>query len=871
MKSTKILALLLVMVMCFGMLASCGLFKKPDTPEVPDSGDTGVTPTPEAFTPVASFKDPAVYENVLNGGAITTTKNEGTAGGTVSTTPYAGIEGKDYTDTKVYTYNDYLSAMTGLNWNPLSWETSDDSYILGFLTMGFYDFAINEDKTGYSIVPEMAAAMPVDVTSEYVGSYGIAEGDSAKAWKIALNPNAKWENGDPITADDYMYSMQQQLDPKALYRRADSYYAGDFQLYNAKNYIYQGQSVWSDAAGEGELDVANATIGGVPAQIAYGKTLAWLGGYALADYVGAYGADYFDVAAYEALVALDDNGDGLVALNADSYALLVSVITAVADWGETEADAVNYIYGQFTYPELSFDEVGLVKVDDYTLVYITVAPTEEAAFYVPYNLSSTWLVHKATFEASKIYSDAEGNVVDTYEAAAKVESKYFTTREGTISYGPYKMTVFQDGKSIVFERNDNWYGYSDGKHLGQFQTDIIDVAVIADDKTALQVFLQGDLAGKGLLAEYFEDYSSSDRLVYTPQDYTTKLTFNTNYESLVALGGNQQLLSVLAFRKAFGLAVDKEAFASGYTSAGEAGFGLLNYQYCYDPFSGAIYRDSEHAMKALVDYYGIEYGEGKDFEDLEEAYNAMTGYDLDAAKALMQAAYEQAVAAGIYDGKSPVVLEILVYNAEDLYVKMVNFFNDALVAATEGTDFEGLVSIELKINADYYTAMYAGEAAIIFSTWGGAAMSPFTMINQVYTDDATGKGNQMEFGYETENIKLTLTVDGQEITASIKDWADWCGGVDVAALNAALGLFADYNYDTRCAFFAAVECAYLKGYATFGLYYRNSASLVSYKMEQGSEAYLQIVGRGGIRHITYNYDDATWETVKGTFSYTSSK
>ena len=871
MKSTKILALLLVFVMCFGMLASCGLFKKPDTPEVPDSGDTGVTPTPEAFTPVASFKDPAVYENVLNGGAITTTKNEGTAGGTVSTTPYAGIEGKDYTDTKVYTYNDYLSAMTGLNWNPLSWETNDDSYILGFITMGFYDFAINEDKTGYSIVPEMAAEMPVDVTAEYAGQYGIEEGETAKAWKIALNPNAKWENGDPITADDYMYSMQQQLDPKALYRRADSYYAGDFQLYNAKNYIYAGQSVWSDVYGEGELDVANATIDGAPAQIAYGKSLDWLDGYALADYVGAYGADYFDVAAYEALVALDDNGDGLVALNADSYALLVSVITAVADWDETEADAVNYIYGQFTYPELSFDEVGLVKVDDYTLVYITVAPTEEAAFYVPYNLSSTWLVHKATFEASKIYSDAEGNVVDTYEAAAKVESKYFTTREGTISYGPYKMTVFQDGKSIVFERNDNWYGYSDGKHLGQFQTDIIDVAVIADDKTALQVFLQGDLAGKGLSAEYFEDYSSSDRLVYTPQDYTTKLTFNTNYESLVALGGNQQLLSVLAFRKAFGLAVDKEAFASGYTSAGEAGFGLLNYQYCYDPFSGAIYRDSEHAMKALVDYYGIEYGEGKDFEDLEEAYNAMTGYDIDAAKALMQAAYEQAVAAGIYDGKSPVTLEILVYNAEDIYVKMVNFFNDALVAATEGTDFEGLVSIELKINADYYKAMYAGEAAIIFSTWGGAAMSPFTMINQVYTDDATGKGNQMEFGYETENIKLTLTVDGEEITASIKDWADWCGGVDVAALNAALGLFADYNYDTRCAFFAAVECAYLKGYATFGLYYRNSASLVSYKMEQGSEAYLQIVGRGGIRHITYNYDDATWETVKGTFSYTSSK
>ena len=881
MKSTKILALLLVMVMCFGMLASCGLFKKPDpTPdENPDSGN--VQPTPEAFTPVASFKDPAVYETVFNGGSITTHKNEGTAGGSVTTDAYAGIAGKDYTDEKVYTYNDYLSAMTGLNWNPLSWETNDDSYILGFLTMGFYDFAINADKTGYSIVPEMAAAMPVDVTSEYVGSYGIAEGESAKAWKIALNPNAKWENGDPINADDYMYSMQQQLDPKALYRRADSYYAGDFQLYNAKNYLYQGQkgifaattayTEYSESLDDKlifTLSPANATyleecamrtIMGFPASYDAVACAAYL--------IGNYGSS---MPAFTAEAAAAMEGKTLAEIKAD--ATLAAAWSALIGWWQTEPnEELHFFVANAEYPAMSFDEVGLVKVDDYTLVYITVAPTEEAAFYVPYNLSSTWLVHEATFEASKIYSDAEGNVVDSYEAATKVESKYFTTLEGTLSYGPYKMTVFQDGKSIVFERNDNWYGYSDGKHLGQFQTDIIDVAVISDDKTALQVFLQGDLAGKGLSSEYFEDYSSSDRLVYTPESYTTKLTFNTNYESLVALGGNQQLLSVLAFRKAFGLAVDKEAFASGYTSAGEAGFGLLNYQYCYDPFSGALYRDSEHAMKALVDYYGIEYGEGKDFEDLEEAYNAMTGYDIDAAKALMQAAYDQAVAAGIYDGKSPVTLEILVYNSEDIYVKMVNFFNDALVAATEGTDFEGLVSIELKINADYYEAMCAGEAAIIFSTWGGAAMSPFTMIDQVYTDASDGSGNQNEYGFETENIKLTLTVDGQEITASLQEWAAWCGSAKAEAISGLIGLFTDYDYDTRCAFFAAVECAYLKGYATFGLYYRNSASLVSYKMEQGSEAYLQIVGRGGIRHITYNYDDATWETVKGTFSYTSSK
>ena len=851
-----------------------------ETTAAPGGEETTAAPGGEAFKPADTYKDPAVYDQVVNGGSVTTTLNSGSnGGGTVSTVPYAGTAGKDYTDEKVYTYKDYLSGMTGLNWNPLSWETSDDSYVLGFLTIGFYDFTLNADLTGYSIVPEMAAAMPVDVTADYVGQYGIAEGETAKAWKIALNQNAKWEDGTAITADDYIYSMQQQLDPLALYRRADSYYAGDFQLYNAKAYLYAGQKVWNDAYADdyaiADLDAAAGTVGGATAKIAYAKALSWLQGYSLKAYVDAYGEAMFNMDAYNALVALDADADGLVDLTEESLGYLVSVITASADWNETADDAIGYIMYEYEYPATSWDEVGLLKLDDYTIVFITVAPTEEASFYVPYNLSSTWLINKTLFEASKTYTDAEGNKleydgVNVPEGAVKVTSNYFTNLENTISYGPYKMTAFEDGKAIKFSRNENWYGYSDDKHLGQFQTDNIEVAVIADDETAMMTFLQGDLAGKGLSSEYFADYASSERLLYTPQSYTTKLTFNSNYESLLALGNNQQLLAVLEFRTAFALAMDREFFATSYTSAGEAGFGLLNYQYCYDPFSGALYRDSEYAMKALVELFGIEYGEGKDFEDLEEAYYAITGYDLDAAKVLMQAAYDKAVAAGIYDGKSKVVLTMTVYNSEDIYVKMVNFFNEGVAAACEGTSFEGLVSVEMKTDDDYYNTMYAGQAAMIFSTWGGAAMSPFTMINQCYTDSSTGEGNQMEYGYETENINVTINVDGEDITATLKNWADWCGSAEVAALEEKLGLFTDYNYDTRCAFFAIVEKVYLQGYTTFGLYYRNSASLLSYKIEYASPAYLQIVGYGSIRDITYNYDDATWETVKGTFDYTSS-
>ena len=69
------------------------------------------------------------------------------------------------------------------------------------MTIGFYGFYLNENKDGYAILPEMAADYPVDVTSEYVGQFGVAEGETAKAWRIALNPDACWENGEKITAE----------------------------------------------------------------------------------------------------------------------------------------------------------------------------------------------------------------------------------------------------------------------------------------------------------------------------------------------------------------------------------------------------------------------------------------------------------------------------------------------------------------------------------------------------------------------------------------------------------------------------------------------------------------------------------------------
>ncbi|MCH5286364.1 MAG: hypothetical protein J1E43_03000 [Christensenellaceae bacterium] len=811
-----------------------------------------------AFTPADSYD---VGERAYNAGVVEVSMAEGGSGNTVDTVAFAGEAGKDYTDEKVYTYNDYIGGTTSMDWNPHTWETSDDSMFLDFINMGFYSFYLNEEGDGYSVLPEMAADYPVDVTSEYVGQLGVEEGESAKAWRIALNQDATWENGEKITADDYIYSMQQQLNPKMLNRRADSYYAGDLQIVGARNYLYSGATVYDLITDTAENLIAAGTD-------VYVDIWGFWGMEGTTDDEGNPCPHYVlttDEVMYRDPAVEDPEGD-------EAYVSGKYLFENYFAAGQVyEAYQSSYMYTATVADETTWDEVGLKKIDEYTIDLILVNPMEEASFYLPYNLSSNWLVYQPLYEECKSFFDADGKQVATEEEAATVTTDYCRSLEKTIGYGPYKLTYFELDKQITFERNDEWYGYRDGKHTGMFQMDRYNVTVIPDHATVMMAFLNGEIDGASLQDADMETYASSAYIHYTPQSYTTKLTWNTDYEKLLSRGTNSQIQVIDEFRKGFAFALDRNAFATSFTAAGTAGFGMLNYLYTYDPFTGATYRSSDYAKKALVNTFEVPYGEGEAFETLDEAYEALTGYDIEKARELMQAAYEKAVASGIYDGESDIVLDLRVYNSDTIYVQMFTYLDTQLKEACVGTGFEGKVSMNMTADADYYNTNYSGGADMIFTTWGGAAMAPFGVLSNCYTDGSDGSGNQMEYGYDTSAIALTINMNGTDYTYSLQDWANWMNAYDVTNIISDLGKFADYSYDTRCGIMAACETAFLHWFPTTSIYYRNVASLYSQKVNYATDTYNNIMGYGGLTHMTFNYDDAEWAAYVaeqgGTLTY----
>lgn len=747
-----------------------------------------------------------------------------------------------------YTYNDYMAGSPD-TWNPHKWETNEDSYIMGFIEMGLYDFILNNTKDGYEIVAEMAAADPVDVTSTYAGDKRFnvpadkVDGDGY-AYKIALNPNARWDDGTPINADTYVYSMEQLLSPTMLNYRADSYYAGSMIIANAKKYynsqspIYKNVTYYIDPEDEEADHVFDPDYKeGDKVYINLTSTEMTVAPYSFSELPDLAGCTY-DTEAWEK-IATAANPYGYTEVTTENKDAVMSLITTYLSCFQiTEPEDIEHYYWEFLFyntgefsEKFDWENVGLLKTGEYEITIVLENGLKGFDLFT--NLAGNWIVKKDLYEACKKPLEGSDGLYTT---------TYGTDVATTASYGPYKLATYQLDKSFTLAKNDQWYGYTDGKHEGQFQTTNINVQIIDNHATALLEFLKGNLDNISLTADDMVNYRSSDYIQYTPQTYTSKLSFNTSLDKLKArevAGVDKQILGITEFRKAISLAIDRDDFAAKCTASHTAGFGLLNYMYVVDPDTGKIYRETEDAESVFTRLYGVSSTEG------------LTGYDKNGAKALFQQAYDKAVEAGYMTASDRVELEFLVYQDDESYHKIVNFVQDAITAATVGTSLEGKVTIKFTADPDYYDKMQSGECEIIISTWGGAQYNPFGV-----SDCYLNPQKYFEYGFDTKQ-SLTINVNGEDVSMSLEKWNE--------ELNQ--GKYVTESWQVKTHILAEIEYFVLSQYCTTPLYYRTDASLNSRKVENGTNQYINLVGFGGIRFLTYHYTDAEWANYCATQNY----
>ena len=96
-----------------------------------------------------------------------------------------------------------------------------------------------------------------------------------------------------------------------------------------------------------------------------------------------------------------------------------------------------------------------------------------------------------------------------------VTTNYGTAVDNYSASGPYKLTSFEPDKSFTLERNENWYGWTDGKHEGQYMTTKVTYTIVTEHATEVMLFKQGALDEIQLTSDDMEEFRASDNLLKT--------------------------------------------------------------------------------------------------------------------------------------------------------------------------------------------------------------------------------------------------------------------------------------------------------------------------------------------------------------------
>lgn len=775
-------------------------------------------------------------------------KDKGNGDGNV-TKPGTGWE-----DPKMYTMREYTAQMPS-QWCTILTSDNVNNTMESYFTSAFYEFNYKFDANG-KIVPgaytvEYSAATKLeDVTKKYAGKYGLAaDAEKGQAFAMTLRNDLKWDDGTPIKAADFVYTMSQQLSPKYLFATASNYYSGNYVIHNAQNYVKQGQKGMFPAYSVmKEYNVAD------DAKLIYSTTNSRVAekGFTPENIVALFGIEGMTVEKINAL-----NGKSLADIKKDAT-LNETWEALLGAWKTDPNEELDFFETEYEYPAMDFSEVGyFVGDNEYELVMVidgTLNPldaegnlTYEAGYYF-----SNWpLVKKDLWERCEDQSKTP------------YANSYCTTQEKSASWGPYKLTNYQDQKTYTVSRNDKWFGYGLPQYANQYQTDAIVTEKIEEWDTAWLAFQKGNLDGIGMDVKIAADYRTSKRAYFTPETYTFDLNIQSNAISRTDKRNNL-LLNYADFRKAISLSLDRDDYCAKNNPSSQAALGLLNSMYYNDVENGKVYRDSVQAKEAILNAYGAtknadgswKVGENT-YTDIEEALDATTGYNLTLARQLVESAIAQAKTDGKYSDGEEIILTYGIETQTANTDRVKNWFQAAFDNMTKGTSIEGKVKIEyFMFSSARWSEQFAdGEYDLCFGAWGNAPFNPAYLLCETQISDENRYAVKWDPKTVSVTVKATPDADHKDgiYTYNLAQWRLILQGKDGCPVN-----FKNFPMEDQLTALGAVETAILKEYYSIPVFSRYSASLMGYKVDYISYEYNTFLGYGGIRYMTFNYDDTAW-------------
>ena len=789
-------------------------------------------------------------------------------------------------------YNTTTSVMPS-NWNEFTYADNNDTQIMNYIGSAFFEYdykfendekynadgSINKDAlvpgaytTNYS-----AATKLEDVTATVDAKWGYTDEQKEKggyAWKITLRDDLKWDDGTPITAADFEYSMKQLLDPDFMNFRANTYY-DTLMIKNSKTYFFQNQEGTYETIGSvGYASVQEAIDAG---EAVYANIWNMWGTEGYIDAEGNECPEYVLITD-ETIYSVDgtDSADA----DAISGAALYAGYGAYLEPG-TGYDACVYV--ENTNRDVAWENVGIYALADENAIvlcldkqYAFLKEDGSLSVWAPYYFSSLPVVHQAKYEASKI-APADGATLWT--------SNYNSSLETTASWGPYKLVEFEAGSHYKLAKNENWYGWNLEQYKNQYNITAINCRKVEEFSTKWMGFLNGSYDDASLQTENVADYLDSKYVYFTSTSTGTfGMQLYSNLNVLKDSENNNGILAIQEFRHAFNLALNRSDIVEKiWPGSAIPCFGLINVAYYYDIENapdladGGQYRNTTTAKEGILRAYGFVQAEdgtwsGGDLAGLttDDAYDSLTGYNPTLAKQKIQEAIDILLANPEEYGYDPTKNITLVYGSSSDTDKQrfrASYIQDVLDELTAGTALEDKIDVvfDASAGAQWAEAFRSGATQIGFGYgFSGNAFNPFDIVGAFVNPD---DDLNYHMYWDTSVIDMTLTMPagdyegaGEEITMSVQNWY-YC-------LNGLAEKYAQpktYSWgegfapvEARLMILSALEEITIKESRSVMLIADGGGSFLGAKFSYFSEDEHTFMGFGGIRYMEVNYTDTEW-------------
>ena len=236
---------------------------------------------------------------------------------------------------------------------------------------------------------------------------------------------------------------------------------------------------------------------------------------------------------------------------------------------------------------VAWEDVGIKKVDDYTVQLTCTDPV--TAIDVKSHINYSWneLVHEETYEACM----NEDRTSNTYGSSA---DKY-------MSCGAYILKEWIQGAQFTFERNPDY------PHADEVKLEGMVYKIVGDRNTALELFLNGELDVVSLGSESIEQYIDDPRIMTSPSSSISSICINMGNTDHNGILGNAD------FRRALYYAVDREAIAKMVNGI-PANWNVPT-KCIADLETGVTFREMDESNEYIPENLGYDAAKAKEYYD----------------------------------------------------------------------------------------------------------------------------------------------------------------------------------------------------------------------------------------------------------------